>query len=127
MCLSLFCQASKITGGRNINAKSIIASCEGSLRRLGVDTLDVYMLHWPARYTPQANWGQSLEYDYERGRTEVPRAASFAEIVGAMDELQRQGKIRGYGACNDNAVGLMGMAAAARAIGAPQHGPAQEI
>ena len=49
--------ASKITGGRNINKRSIREDCEGSLKRLGVDTLDVYLLHWPARYTPQSNWG----------------------------------------------------------------------
>ena len=61
----------------------------------------------------------------------MPSAASFREIVGAMGELikegsrrcryrqfkgcvasmaYRTGKIRGYGACNDNAVGLMGRA-----------------
>ena len=29
-----------------------------SLRRLGTDYIDVYQFHWPARYTPQSNWGQ---------------------------------------------------------------------
>ena len=47
--------ASKITGGDNVNKRNIIADCEGSLKRLGTDYLDVYMLHWPARYTPQSN------------------------------------------------------------------------
>lgn len=81
--------ASKITGGRNVNAKSIRADLEGSLRRLGTDYLDVYLLHWPARYTPQANWGQSLEY--HREYDEYARApASFEEIAGAMGELIRE-------------------------------------
>uniref|UniRef100_A0A7S3ZQL0 NADP-dependent oxidoreductase domain-containing protein n=1 Tax=Pelagomonas calceolata TaxID=35677 RepID=A0A7S3ZQL0_9STRA len=111
--------ASKITGGRNINKRSIREDCEGSLKRLGVDTLDVYLLHWPARYTPQSNWGQSLEYDWDLGAITVPSAASFREIVSAMGELIREGKIRGYGACNDNAVGLMGMYGAARELGVP--------
>ncbi|KAJ1446553.1 putative aldo/keto reductase family protein, partial [Pelagophyceae sp. CCMP2097] len=109
--------ASKITGGRNVNKRNILADCDASLRRLGVDQLDVYMLHWPARYTPQANWGQSLEYDWDLGRQTVPAQTQFSEIVEAMAELERAGKIRGYGACNDNAVGLMGMAAAARVAG----------
>ena len=109
--------ATKITGGRNVNKRSIIADAEGSLRRMGVDTLDVYLLHWPARYTPQSNWGQSLEYDWDYGQRAVPTAATFREIVGAMGELLAQGKIRGYGACNDNAVGLMGMHAAAKELG----------
>ena len=47
--------ASKITGGDNVNYKNIIADCEGSLRRLGTEYLDVYMLHWPARDTPQSD------------------------------------------------------------------------
>ena len=42
--------ASKITGGDNVNKRNIIADCEGSLKRLGTDHLDVYMLHWPARH-----------------------------------------------------------------------------
>ena len=46
--------ASKITGGDNVNKRNIVADCEGSLKRLGTDYLDVYMLHWPARYTPQS-------------------------------------------------------------------------
>jgi len=111
--------ASKITGGQNVTKQNIIADCEGSLRRLGTDRLDVYLLHWPARYTPQSNWGQSLEYDWEYGREAVRQASSFGDIVEAMGKLIEQGKIRGYGACNDNAVGLMGMAAAARERGVP--------
>ena len=52
-----------------MNARNIIEDCEGSLRRLGTDYLDVYNLHWPARYSPQSNWGQSLEYKQVRVRS----------------------------------------------------------
>jgi diketogulonate reductase-like aldo/keto reductase len=45
--------ATKITGGRNVNKKNIVADCEGSLKRLKTDYIDVYLLHWPARYSPQ--------------------------------------------------------------------------
>jgi len=108
--------ASKITGGRNVNARNIQADCEASLRRLGTDYLDVYLLHWPARYTPQSNWGQSLEYKqdieaYSRGR------ASFDEVAQAMGKLVTQGKIRGWGMCNDNCYGLTASCYAARALG----------
>ncbi|KAL1514925.1 hypothetical protein AB1Y20_004004 [Prymnesium parvum] len=110
--------ASKITGGRNVNARTICADLEGSLRRLRTDRLDVYLLHWPARYTPQANWGQSLEY--KRGMEAfLPAAASFEEIAGAMGALIEEGKLRGWGMCNDNAYGLTASAYAARAQGLP--------
>ena len=56
--------ATKITGGRNITPKNLVKDCEGSLRRLKTDYIDIYNLHWPSRYTPQSNWGQSLEYNH---------------------------------------------------------------
>ena len=111
--------ASKITGGRNVNARNIVADCDGSLKRLGSDYLDIYLLHWPARYTPQSNWGQSLEYNqnmelYSGGR------ASFEEIAEAMTGLVKAGKIRGWGMCNDNAYGLTASCYAARQLGGVQ-------
>jgi aryl-alcohol dehydrogenase-like predicted oxidoreductase len=54
--------ASKITGGSNVTPRNIKRDIEGSLKRLGTDYMDLYLLHWPARYTPQSNWGQSLMY-----------------------------------------------------------------
>lgn len=110
--------ASKITGGDNINKRNIMADCEASLKRLGTDYLDVYLLHWPARYTPQSNWGQSLEFNPAVQQLLGP-SASFAEVVEAMGKLQKQGKIRGWGMCNDNAYGLAASAYTARAMGLP--------
>jgi len=104
--------ASKITGGRNINRRTIEADLQASLERLGTDYLDVYMLHWPARYTPQSNWGQSLEYKLESDRLSTGRA-SFDEVADAMGGLVQKGLIRGWGICNDNCYGLMGSRMAA--------------
>ena len=93
--------ATKITGGANITPRNIIKDCEGSLKRLQTDYIDVYNLHWPARYTPQSNWGQSLEYNHEAEEFPYYRDhASFDEIVSAMGKLIQAGKIRGYGSCN---------------------------
>ena len=46
--------ASKITGSRNVCRANIFKDCENSLKRLQTDYLDVYLLHWPARYSPQS-------------------------------------------------------------------------
>ena len=78
--------ASKITGGRNVNKYNIEADLEGSLRRLGTDYLDLYLLHWPARYQPQANWGQSLQYRHEMEQY-YTRNAQFEEICLAMGDM----------------------------------------
>jgi len=112
--------ASKITGGRNVTPKNIEKDLDGTLKRLGTDYLDVYLLHWPARYTPQANWGQSLEYGYMQGNfaSQQPHS-SFAEIAGAMGKMIDAGKLRGWGMCNDNTYGLMGSIMAAKELGVP--------
>jgi len=59
----------------NAGAKSAIAACERSLRRLATDRLDLYLLHW-------------------RGR--IP----LAETVGAFERLRRDGKIVRWGVSN---------------------------
>jgi aryl-alcohol dehydrogenase-like predicted oxidoreductase len=43
--------ATKITGGGRITGKGIAEACDGSLKRLGTDYIDLYQFHWPARYT----------------------------------------------------------------------------
>ena len=63
-------------GKREINNRPeyIKASCESSLRRLGVDAIDLYYLH---RY--------------------YPPSATIDEAVGAMADLVREGKVRALG------------------------------
>ena len=69
--------ASKITGGRNVTPKNIKLDCTNSLKRLGTDYIDVYQLHWPARYSPQSNWGQSLSYNIETDKSLYWRGSKY--------------------------------------------------
>lgn len=112
--------ATKITGGRRVTPATIRADCEGSLKRLGTDYIDVYQLHWPQRYSPQSNWGQSLTYYVETERAwrkSLGEPTSFADLCQAMQELIDEGKIRGWGLCNDNAYGLTASTKTASALG----------
>mmetsp|Transcript_43744 Transcript_43744/g.81786 ORF Transcript_43744/g.81786 Transcript_43744/m.81786 type:complete len:519 (-) Transcript_43744:427-1983(-) len=113
--------ASKITGGMNVTPRNLRRDVEASLQRLQTHYLDVYLLHWPARYTPQANWGQSLMYDMDAEKSTYYQGhATFDQIAQTMGELIAEGKILGWGMCNDNAYGLAASCAAARAPGVPK-------
>jgi diketogulonate reductase-like aldo/keto reductase len=65
----------------NASRRAMPRSCEASLRRLGVETIDLYLLHWPGS---------------------VP----LAETVDAFEALQRAGKIRHWGVSNFDAEGM---------------------
>jgi aryl-alcohol dehydrogenase-like predicted oxidoreductase len=60
----------------NLTADKLIQACEGSLKRLKTDYIDLYQIHWP-------NW-------------DVP----LAETFGAMEKLKQDGKIRFIGVSN---------------------------
>lgn len=62
----------------NAGRKDAVAACERSLKRLGTDRLDLYLLHW---------------------RGEVP----LAETLEAFAALERAGKIRAWGVSNFDA------------------------
>lgn len=112
--------ATKITGGRNVTPKNIKTDCEGSLKRLQTEYIDVYLLHWPQRYSPQSNWGQSLKYnlDYDtQSRKVLGSPTSFEDLCLAMEDLVQDGKIRGWGLCNDNAFGLTACTRTAKMLG----------
>jgi diketogulonate reductase-like aldo/keto reductase len=59
----------------NATRRGTVTACEQSLRRLGTDQIDLYLLHW---------------------RGSVP----LAETLEAFTSLQRAGKIRHYGVSN---------------------------
>lgn len=59
----------------NAGRQSAVEACERSLRRLGTDMLDLYLLHWRGQYP-------------------------LAETVEAFQRLQEQGKIRRWGVSN---------------------------
>ena len=59
----------------NASRQGTVAACERSLRALGTDRLDVYLLHWRGPHP-------------------------LAETFGAFERLQQDGKIRAWGVSN---------------------------
>jgi len=62
---------------RVLKADSVRRECEDSLRRLRVDAIDLYQIHWP-----------------------VSDTAELEEGWAAMAQLQREGKVRWIGVSN---------------------------
>lgn len=85
--------------GTRLDRQSVIRACEASLRRLGVDCIDLYQIHWPAR--PVNKFGR-LGYEADEGEGATP----IAETMDALGELRRTGKIRFAGLSNDTPWGL---------------------
>jgi aryl-alcohol dehydrogenase-like predicted oxidoreductase len=85
--------------GGGMTAKDIVASCEGSLKRLKTDVIDLYQIHWPERNVPM--FGQ-MYYDPTKERTET----SLHEQLEALGGLVKQGKVRAIGLSNETPYGV---------------------
>jgi aryl-alcohol dehydrogenase-like predicted oxidoreductase len=85
--------------GKGMTAADIAASCEGSLRRLGTDVIDLYQIHWPERNVPA--FGQ-LYYDPSRESSQT----GIHEQLEALGRLVREGKVRHIGLSNETPWGV---------------------
>ncbi len=52
----------------NLRFDSVLRSCEHSLRRLGTEYLDLYLIHWPSRGTPLADTFRALNQLVREGK-----------------------------------------------------------
>lgn len=77
----------------------IISACEGSLRRLKTDVIDLYQLHWPARNVPM--FGQTV-FDPSKNKP----CASMLEQLEALAQLVKDGKVRAVGLSNETPYGV---------------------
>ena len=76
--------------------KDVIPSCEKSLRLLGLDYLDMYLIHWPfPNFHPP---GCDANYLDKNARPYSNDA--YLAAWGEMEKLLRQGKTRGIGVSN---------------------------
>jgi aryl-alcohol dehydrogenase-like predicted oxidoreductase len=69
-------QGNPVTIRRNAKPDSIAYECEQSLKRLGIDVIDLYQIHWPDKTT------------------------AVEDSIAAMVKLKDQGKIRAIGVSN---------------------------
>lgn len=88
-------------GSADLTADDIVAACEGSLRRLGVEAIDLYQLHWPTRPVPM--FGATY---FDPVRAERAQVTSIEAQLRALDRLVREGKVRAIGLSNETPYGV---------------------
>ena len=88
-----------IRQGTGMTAADIVASCEGSLRRLQTDVIDLYQIHWPERHVPAFG---TKYYDPAKETTQTP----IHEQLQALAGLVKAGKVRHIGLSNETPYGV---------------------
>ncbi len=88
-----------VRAGDGMTADDITASCEGSLRRLKTDVIDLYQIHWPERHVP--SFGM-LDYDPAKERSQT----SIHTQLEALGRLVQAGKVRYIGLSNETPYGV---------------------
>ena len=104
--------ATKITGegnkdirnGARVTGQLIREALEQSLIRLQTDVIDLYQLHWPNRgsYHFRKYWN----FD-PRNLQPANMDQEVADILGEVQKLQQEGKLRSFGLSNESAWGTM--------------------
>jgi aryl-alcohol dehydrogenase-like predicted oxidoreductase len=87
----------RASGG--LTAEDILASCEGSLKRLKTEVIDLYQIHWPERNVPTFG---AMYYDPTKERSQT----SIHEQLEAFERLVKQGKVRYIGLSNETPYGV---------------------
>ena len=86
-------------GSADLTGAQIVQACEDSLRRLQVETIDLFQIHWPERHVPMFG---GVYFEPAKDKP----VASMREQLEALGRLQREGKIRHVGLSNETAYGV---------------------
>ena len=75
----------------DLGYESTIAAYEASLKRLGVDYLDLYLIHWPVEGKYKEAW-RALEHLYKEGRVKAIGVSNFQ--IHHLEDLLKDAEIK---------------------------------
>ena len=106
--------------GKGMTAQDIVASCEGSLRRLQTDVIDLYQIHWPERHVPAFG---NMYYDPSKETSATPIHEQLETLAG----LVKAGKVRYIGLSNETPYGVHEFVRLAEQHGLPRIASVQNV
>ena len=77
--------ASKVSGD-HLGYDQVLRAADASLRRLDIDTIDLYQVHWPSRSTPVAETMRAMETLADTGRIRYIGVSNFS--TDELDEAR---------------------------------------
>jgi aryl-alcohol dehydrogenase-like predicted oxidoreductase len=86
-------------GSADLTTADIIAACEGSLKRLQTDVIDLYQIHWPVRNVPMFG---AAYFDPAKDN----QGTSIHLQLEALQTLVKAGKVRAVGLSNETPYGV---------------------
>ena len=86
-------------GSADLTAQDIVQACDGSLRRLQTDVIDLYQIHWPVRSVPAFG---GIYYQPAKGSEGTP----IQTQLEALGQLVKAGKVRAVGLSNETPYGV---------------------
>jgi aryl-alcohol dehydrogenase-like predicted oxidoreductase len=103
--------------GYGYDGAVIRETVDASLRRLQTDVIDLYQMHWPERgsYAFRQNWS----FD-PSGQDRQQTMDHMLDVLGALDDCVKAGKIRAIGMSNESAWGMTKWIDQATAAGLPR-------
>jgi len=108
-------------GSPDLTGADIIAACEGSLRRLKTDVIDLYQIHWPTRNVPMFG---NLYYE---PANDNPALTSIHAQLEALQTLVQAGKVRAIGLSNETPYGVHEFVRLAEQHGLPRIATVQNV
>ena len=86
-------------GSPDLTPQDIVQACEDSLKRLQVETIDLYQIHWPARHVPAFGM---VYFDPAKDKP----VSSIEQQLEALAGLVQAGKVRAIGLSNETPYGV---------------------
>ena len=99
-------------GSPDLTGDDILGACDGSLKRLNIDVIDLYQIHWPVRSVPAFG---ALYYQPK----ENEGTAIHAQLE-ALHKLVQAGKVRAVGLSNETPYGVHEFVRLAEQYGLPR-------